>query len=273
MIERKSILTGKGELASYLQTGEGKRNLLLVHGNLAGAVWWKKILSMLPFSYRAYALDLPGHGETPETHKRHTMEYLCEFLYDFVFSLNSSPKVAKGLLPDNFFLVGHSMGGGVAQLFAIRHPQMVKKLVIVNSMSMEGFHGLYNYGREKLQTIMESKLILEKALTAVLGCTTDSQFTKEILETAMSASKQVFLEQPVTMHEANWSKYIHLLTAPTLCVHGEHDVFVPIEGAIKTSNAIKNCSFRIMKDTNHSPMVEKPEEFSKLIFDFFDDSL
>ncbi|MCI4625810.1 MAG: alpha/beta hydrolase [Candidatus Magnetoovum sp. WYHC-5] len=254
------VTTVKKDVVAYLQEGKGEKAIVFVHGNLAGAIWWKKVLKYIPVGYKAYALDLPGNGQTPETGKRHTMEYLAEFLYDFVTSLKLS----------SFYLVGHSMGGGIAQLFTIMYGQMVKKLIIVNSMPMDGFPLLNGYGLDKLQSIMDNKDILRMALTAVLGRLADTEMYEEVICNAAKASKQVVLEQPLTMCEANWSERIHLITCPTLSIHAEEDYFVPKEINLKTAHAIRNCTILLMKNTGHSPMIEAPREFTKIIMDFIE---
>ncbi len=260
MINSNILITKTGNTIHYLMSGRGDKKIVFIHGNLASSIWWMKTFENINKGYEAYAIDLPGSGKSPETGIRHTIDYLSDFVIDFIESLKIN----------HFFLVGHSMGGGVAQLFTINHPEYVIKLALVDSMAMDGYHGLLYYSNELSKSLMYDKRFLRKAIKNVMPYYKDDKLFNEIIKNAEGASSQVFLEQPQTMHEANWADKIDLIDCPTLFVHGEHDDFMPREGSERTAKAIKNCTFMYLANSGHSPMIEIPEVFNKVLFDFLE---
>lgn len=250
-----------GTKIHYISKGKGHKNIIFIHGNLANTIWWEKTLDALPEEYTGYAIDLPGSGLSAETGKRHTIEYFVEIVEDF--------RIALGL--EKFFLVGHSMGGGVAQLYTLTFPNRVEKLVLLDSMSADGFHVLYDRGIDRLEEMMKNIDILGPAIRIIAPKCTDEELIKRAIEAASKASKQVFLEQPVTMHEANWMDRLQEIKCPVLYLHGELDNFCPKDGAERTSAKIPNCTFKYLEGLGHSPQAEDPQLFNKELFDFLKD--
>ncbi len=252
---------GNGVKINYEKKGEGNFPVVFIHGNLANAMWWEMTLENLPKEFTGYAIDLPGSGESPETGERHTIEYFANIVHAFVTEMRL----------ERFHLVGHSMGGGVAQLYTIMHPDRVAKLVLVDSMAADGFHVLFDRGEETMRYLMGNKEALGVAIRAIAPGCKDEGFMERAIESAYKASKQVFIEQPVTMHEANWFDRLGEIKCPVLFVHGEDDVFVPKQGSERTAGAIPNCTFKYLKDSNHSPLVEIPFIFQQELFEFLKD--
>lgn len=242
----------------YIEKGKGEDTILFIHGNLANTIWWEETLSRMPEKYRGIALDLPGSGQSPETGERHTMSYFAELVYEFTEKLGLT----------SFHLVGHSMGGGVSQQFTLAYPAKVKKLVLLDAMAADGFHVLYERGELAMTMLMSNIQLLDVAIRGVAPKCQDEAFLKRAVESAFSASKQVFLEQPVTMHEENWFSRLSEIKCPVLFLHGEKDNFVPKDGSERTAKNIPNCIFKYLPECGHSPQVEVPELFCKELFDF-----
>jgi pimeloyl-ACP methyl ester carboxylesterase len=135
-------------------------------------------------------------------------------------------------------------------------------------MAADGFHVLYNQGEERLRKMMKDRDFLKKAIQAVAPMCRDEDFINRATDAAFNASEQVFLEQPVTMHEANWMNRLGEIHCPVLFLHGELDHFVPQEGSVRTASAIPECTFKFLPKCGHSPMVEIFPEFYREIFDF-----
>lgn len=242
----------------YVTAGSGPRSLLLVHGNLGSSEWWAPTLAALPEAFTAYALDLPGSGESPETGARHTIDYFARIVRDFA--------AAVGI--ERAAIVGHSMGGGVAQLVTLETPALIERLVLLDSMAADGFHVLFDQGPTFLQRLKCDRAFLERALRAVMPRCRDEALMQRLIASSARASEQVFLEQPVTMHEANWFARLGEIRCPTLFLHGELDDFVPKAGSERTAAAIGGCEFEYLADCGHSPQVEVPDVFHAKVFAF-----
>ncbi len=249
-----------GDKTHYIKKGQGIKNILFIHGNLSHTIWWEKTLDILPEQYTGYALDLPGSGLTPETGKRHTIQYLADFVKGFIDALH-----LKDLI-----VVGHSMGGGVAQLFTLSNPEMVKGLLLLDSMAADGFHVIYDGGLDRMKRTMSDFELLTKAIKVIAPMCKDEELLQRTIELSSKASEQVFLEQPVTMHESNWMERVHNITCPTLFLHGKDDHFVPQDGTERTAAAIPNCTLKYIDNCGHYPMSEQPEAFYKELLGFIE---
>ncbi|WP_437397888.1 alpha/beta fold hydrolase [Flagellimonas lutimaris] len=113
----------------YQQAGHGKAKWVLIHGLGSYSKAYIKILSDLPKHVEAYALDLPGFGDTPLNGTTITMENYAAVVDGFI----------KELGLKNVVLAGHSMGGQVAITAAIQQPKWLKSLVLFAPAGIERF--------------------------------------------------------------------------------------------------------------------------------------
>lgn len=98
--------------------------LLFVHGFGNEAHVWDDLAPAVAPYYRTLALDLRGHGDSDRD---------PEARYDYHFHVADLEAVTAALGIERFVLIGHSLGGRVAMLFAGRHPERIAGLVIVDS--------------------------------------------------------------------------------------------------------------------------------------------
>lgn len=108
-------------LADY--GGNDGTPLLLVHGSFGHARVWDFMVAQLPPGRRALALDLPGHGDSAHARnvERYAFESLAEDIRTAVLSLGEPPVI-----------VGHSLGSGLAMLYAATHPGTVAGAVFMD---------------------------------------------------------------------------------------------------------------------------------------------
>jgi len=126
------VMTKSGDLentrtqhVNYVQQGIGAP-VILTHGLAASLHDWDDLLPALAAGgYTGYALDLFGHGESykPVDHRKYTFDAVFEH---FSAWINSLP------IKEPMVLVGHSLGGGVVLQYALRYPERVRALVLVN---------------------------------------------------------------------------------------------------------------------------------------------
>jgi pyruvate dehydrogenase E2 component (dihydrolipoamide acetyltransferase) len=105
----------------YLRRGEGDESAVLIHGFGGDLNSWMFNHESLASSHSVYALDLPGHGSSSKQVGDGTLEGFAKNLGGFLDSVG----VSKA------HLVGHSMGGAVAAMFALSHPQRCLSLALI----------------------------------------------------------------------------------------------------------------------------------------------
>src|SRR5262245_12090098 len=100
----------------------GGRRVLYVHGTGCNASVWVAHMDAIADAHTPVAIDLPGHGASPGAGFRGVADYAY-----FVVEL------AKALGWDRFVVVGHSLGGAIALVTALYHPELIDGLVLVDT--------------------------------------------------------------------------------------------------------------------------------------------
>lgn len=108
-------------LHTTLVDGDGPA-VVFLHGLFGQGKNFATAAKSLAPGRRSLLVDLPDHGQSPWTER-----------VDYVHMADAVAQAAQGALPgERFALVGHSMGGKVAMVLALRHPQLVERLVVVD---------------------------------------------------------------------------------------------------------------------------------------------
>jgi esterase len=116
--------------------GAGRPNLMFLHGLFGQGRNWSGIATGLLPQATSLLLDLPDHGHSPWTSRVSYVEMADAVAHELTGRLGSAASLT---------LVGHSMGGKVAMVLALRHPELVKGLVVVDIAPDDSSHG-YGFG-------------------------------------------------------------------------------------------------------------------------------
>src|ERR1017187_2075541 len=111
-----------GQSVHYYEAGQGPA-VVLLHGLGANAGIWAANIGPLSAQYRVIAPDQIGFGHSDKP----LIDYKIATFVDFLYGFMQGQKIAKATL------VGNSLGGWIAVEFAIQHPEMVEKLVLVDA--------------------------------------------------------------------------------------------------------------------------------------------
>ncbi len=127
----KSGVLENNMAVNFVQQGEGTP-VILTHGLAASLHDWDDLLPELAGAdYAGYALDLFGHGDSykPAHPQDYTFESVFEHFSTWIDSLSLADSLNR---PDSLILIGHSLGGGLSLQYALRFPDRVRALALVN---------------------------------------------------------------------------------------------------------------------------------------------
>ena len=110
----------------YLRRGEGAESTILIHGFGGDLNTWMFNHEALASGNSVYALDLPGHGSSSKQVGDGSLEGLAKVLEGFIDSIGA----------EKVHLAGHSMGGAVAAIFAVNHPERCLSLTLIASAGL-----------------------------------------------------------------------------------------------------------------------------------------
>jgi pimeloyl-ACP methyl ester carboxylesterase len=127
---KKFIRVGSGRLAFYDEGPRSSEALLLIHGLPTSCYLWRKVVAALKEEYRCVAPDMPGLGDsTCPPDGKLGLSAQAERMADLIDRLDLDRVVA----------LGHDIGGGVAQILALRHRRFISGLALCDSICYDNW--------------------------------------------------------------------------------------------------------------------------------------
>jgi pimeloyl-ACP methyl ester carboxylesterase len=256
------------ELATT-EAGAGGRPLLLVHGFTGGREDFDDHVERFAGEgWHAVAPDLPGHGESHPDGADHGFEAYGEALLG----------LADGLGWGSFVVIGHSMGGVVAQHLAVHRPERVDAMVLMDTSPghvrvdpdlVELACGVV--GREGMEALLRIQQAMGNPLDTESGrrlraerpgwaARQDAKFLR--CSPAMYEAMARALTAPVDRTDA-----LAAVRVPTLVVVGERDELFR-DAARELAAVIPRARLEVVPDAGHSPQVEAPDAWFAVVSEF-----
>ena len=126
---KKKMQLRNGEELAYVEHGSGQQVVLLIHGNMSSSLHYLPLIERLSSDYKLIAPDMRGFGDSSYHQRFDSLYDLADDLVDFTSQLQLK----------NVIVVGWSTGGGIALRLAATQPKLVKKVVLIESMSHKGY--------------------------------------------------------------------------------------------------------------------------------------
>jgi pimeloyl-ACP methyl ester carboxylesterase len=249
----------KGRRIVYYEAGKGSV-VILIHGLGADSHHWALNIGPLAENFRVIALDQIGYGKSEKPVMRYTVGNFADYLHGFMVALNI-PKAS---------LVGNSLGGWVAVDFAIRHPEMVEKLVLVDAAGLHptpplktpagGWKNLTPFNTRWFFDLMAAN---KEWATADLGPHSYERHVKNGDSYTVASS----VAEMATGREFE-DKKLDKVKAPTLIIWGRDDMLIPMKMGEHFNKGIAGSQMIVIDGTGHIPMVGKPAEFNAAVIKF-----
>jgi len=246
---------------------EGKGNpLLLIAGLGSDSQSWLSIMPELSKHFTVITPDNRGVGRT----KYYSNEISIQQIADDCIAL------VKHLGFNSVNLLGHSMGGFVAQDIAIRYPEFVSNLILASTSSInsERNNALFNDWVSFLESGMDIKIWFRNVFYWLF--TKDLFENKDLLNEAISyaveypysQNKNDFRNQVDAISQFNYEKRISEIEAKTMIINGKEDILFSPDESKKNLTPIKNTSFSIIENAAHSIFIENPKAFTNCVLNF-----
>jgi pimeloyl-ACP methyl ester carboxylesterase len=256
-----------GIRTNYLEAGRGDP-VVLIHGSGPGVTSyanWRLVIPALAEKFHVIAPDMVGFGysERPPD-----VEYGVQTWADQVVGLMDT----LGL--DKAHLVGNSFGGAIALRIATQHPQRVGKLVLMGSMGVpfqitEGLERVWGYepSFENMRSVLDvfaySRELVNDELAEVRYRGSIEPGFQESFSAMFPAPRQRWVEAMTTAEDQ-----IRALPHRTLIVHGREDRVIPVETSLKLEMLIDNADLCVFSHCGHWSMIERTNDFNRLVRDF-----
>lgn len=271
-------VTIHGRRVAYRTEGSG-RLVVLVHGISQDSRTWEPLAEHLRHSARLLAPDLPGHGRSQSPGGDHSLGAYASGVRDLLLALDEPGAT----------IVGHSLGGGVALQFAYQFPDMVDRLVLVDSGGLgrdvsallraavlPGAHpviGMLSSARSQRAAAAVSRGLsfLGLRLGTDLG-----EAWRGISALADPDARVAFLRTARATMELRGQMIsagdrLYLASAlPTLIIWGEQDRIIPVAHARDAHRQIAGSRLAVFPGAGHFPHIDEPAGVSRVLSDFLD---
>ncbi|BDT91199.1 alpha/beta hydrolase [Nocardia sputorum] len=268
--------TTDGLRLRYHEAGSGAA-LVLLHGSGPGVSGWANFGANLPVlaeRFRCLIVDQPGFGASgrPAVYERNYLRISADAVLGLLDDL--------GL--DRVHLLGNSMGGAVATLLALEHPERVDRLVLmapggvgVNVLGPEPSEGITRLlefsadpTRERLmpwlRTMVSNPATLTEELVAARLAAAADPDAIAALRDAYATFADPALAEPVPL----WAR-LRGLRPETQILWGRDDRVTPVEAALLPARQIPNADLRVFARCGHWVQIERKSAFERAVADFF----
>lgn len=239
----------------YVESRGSEEHLILLHGLFGALSNFEGIINHFAGKYNVIVPILPIF-DLPI--RKVSVGGLVDYVADFVSH--------KGF--DKIHLMGNSLGGHIALLYSLVHPQKVASITLTGSSGLfesamgTSFpkRGDYDFIRKKTESTFYDPKVASKALVdEVFDIINDRNKAIRVIATAKSAVRH------------NLGDKLHQITLPTLLIWGKQDQITPPFVGEKFSELLENSRLIFVDECGHAPMMEHPDTFNRHLESFLDE--
>jgi len=246
-----------GAKIHWTSKGSGKEAVILVHGWTCDETSWDFQVPALSRKYRVITLDLPGHGKSdPPKDGKFSMAVFARA----VEAVRVEAKI------DRAVLVGHSMGTPVIREYARLYPQHVAGLVPVDGLLIVGTAGRAGRGAPDPAAMAgpEGMKNRETMIRGMFTPATPAAIQQHVLKMMLAPPEATASgAMSATFDSANLNNDVS--TVPVLGIYAGNSPMTNRENLKKT---FPNSEYVQIAGTGHFVMMERPEEFNRLLVAF-----
>lgn len=254
---------GIDELAYYDQ-GKGEQAILLIHGFGEDHAIWKNQIEFLSTHYRVIAPNLPGvhckplalhHSQAPN------IRMYVEVLHELMHHLHI----------EQYYIVGHSMGGYIGLSFADYYVNHVEGLLLFHSTTYEDNEA------KKTSRMKVAEFIQEWGVSKYLEIATPNLFgdafkktnpgvIQNVIDSGSGISQEAMIQFVFAMR--NRKAMTHLLqqhTIPVWMIVGDADLAVPIQDSLEQIKLLPSSNCLVLNNVGHMGMFEGTDQVNEFI--------
>jgi pimeloyl-ACP methyl ester carboxylesterase len=250
------------------------KDILFIHGFASSTYTWEKVALVLnKLGYHIWALDIKGFGWSDKPkNTSYDILTLTEEVYQWM----------EAFRLDDVVLIGNSLGGGIATLMALLHPEKVGRMVLIDAAAYNTkFPFILKLARFPLSAevtkLFFSHWVVRQTLSEVYhhkAWITKNQVDAyyDRLKTDNALNAQIAIVRALVF--SKFEKYINQIPeiqSKALIIWGEHDRWIPLSSAYRFNEELRNATLVIIPECGHIPQEEYPDFTVRLIDAFIQD--
>ena len=237
----------------YVTVGKGTKTLVFIHGWAGNSGFWREQVPALADKARLIFIDLPGHGQSDKPHVDYTMDYFARGVL----------AVMRDARADKATLIGHSMGVPVICRVHAQAPDKVAGLVAVDGLLFRpAFKPEEIEQRVAPFRAPEYREHVTKFIQSMFPDAATHPLRDRVLAEVLATPQYVMSSAMQGMFGTNQPAWdMHNVTAPVLVLNAPNPRWTPEYEAYVRAVSPKT-DYRVMENTGHCLMLEKPKEFN-----------
>ncbi|MGV8953858.1 MAG: 3-oxoadipate enol-lactonase [Cypionkella sp.] len=234
--------------------------VVLIHALGTNLRIWDGVVAMLPATCRVLRFDLRGHGASDVPAPPYSMGAL----------IRDAERVMTHFGMRDAVVVGLSLGGLVAQGLAVKRLDLVRGMVLSNTAAKIGSPAIWAERIEVMRGGAEA--YAPTAMARMFGPRWQGVAGAEVVrQMLLDTAFDGWAGCAAAIGGADFYTTTAALRLPTLVIAGAHDGTTPPDLVRETAELIPGHRWHLMRGAGHVPMVEKPEEYTRVIADFLRD--
>ena len=250
-----TIRVGAHQIA-YRERGDAQRRppLIFIHGAGSSSLNFSELLNRLGQNHRVIALDLPGHGNSSPLPDLPGSGDLLATYRDIVAEFGE--RIGAG----RFVLIGHSMGGAIAQLFALEYPDRLDHLVLMAT-------GARLRVSPQLFDVLENHFDNVPQLVAAVAYSphTSAEQAKAWAASQIQASQEIVVADFRACDQLDLRQRVAEIGCPTTIFSGADDRLTAPKLQDRLAEQIPGARLHRLSRAGHQLMVERADEVARLL--------
>ena len=238
-----SAIILRSEIVHYEVLGRG-RPVLFIHDWVGSWRYWIACMQASSVSYRAYAIDLWGFGDTAKKPEYYSLVQQTSLLEEFTNELGIG-KIA---------LVGHGLGAIVGLLYTARHPELVDRVMAISFPASD--------------SALSARLRTARPAELVEWLLARSPSTESVWSEASKIDPGAIITSIANLQNLDLPGLPSRIAAPLLFVHGANDPAVTAPDLDRLTTGLDNTHSILFDQSSHFPMLEETSMFNRLVLDF-----
>lgn len=255
-LTQQSITLSTHVTPSYVEQGDPTGiPVILLHGVTDSWRSFELVLPHLPPSLHVFALSQRGHGDASRPLTGYSFHDFAADVAAFIDTQKLGPVV----------LVGHSMGSGVAQRFALTYPKRLLGLVLIGSFAALRTNPAVREFWDSAVSLLVDPIdpqFVREFQQSTLAQPVPTGFFETVVNESLKVPARVWKATFSTFQQEDWSTELGKITAPTLIVWGDQDAVCPRSDQDMLLAAIPGSRLIIHSGAGHAPHWEEPERFA-----------
>jgi pimeloyl-ACP methyl ester carboxylesterase len=242
---------------AYTEAGDGPA-VVLIHGWACDRSFWRNQIEALSGVCRVIAPDFRGHGGSSVPEDGYTLARLAGDIHSLCHDLGTAP----------FVLVGHSMGGMVAQRYALDHPDDLAGLALVATAAADPEKALVSRQIASVSPTEGFRSAFLRYSRSWFTPDSEPDLVLWLEERMLHTPEHVALKLVAAYGEMDVREELLALYVPTLVIGARGDVSTPVDRSVELSQLIPGASLVTVDKAGHFVQLERPDEVNEALMAF-----